>query len=188
MDNAAQVIAALRGLLQSRALERTPDEDQWKEAERALLAYDAEQALRLSDQIPQEPLAAVLNPDQRPSHRLSGRPVTWQLYHAPRKPAGGVSRGGVGDPAFRDFCEQRTRIWRHPTSRRAGIRGTQRGRGSLHPRWRQPVGGGQARVGAAGLDFPPPCSGRTLSCESSDVPLPGNRLGRPAPASGRLLH
>jgi len=38
MDNTAQIIAALRSLLQSRALERTPDEDQWKEAERALLA------------------------------------------------------------------------------------------------------------------------------------------------------
>jgi hypothetical protein len=69
MDNTAHVIAALRGLLQSRALERTPDENQWKEAERALLAYDAEQALKLSTQIPQEPLVGTQTSDQAIGYR-----------------------------------------------------------------------------------------------------------------------
>ena len=69
MDNTAQVIAALRGLVQSRALERTPDENQWKEAERALLAYDAEQALKLSAQIPQEPLVETQTSDQAIGYR-----------------------------------------------------------------------------------------------------------------------
>jgi hypothetical protein len=69
MDKTAQVIAALRGLLQSRALNRTPDEDRWKEAERALLAYDVEQALKLSDQIPQEPLVTTQISDQAIGYR-----------------------------------------------------------------------------------------------------------------------
>jgi hypothetical protein len=69
MDNTAQVIAALRGLLQARALERTPDENQWKEAERALLAYDAEQAPKLSAQIPQEPLVGTQTSDQAIGYR-----------------------------------------------------------------------------------------------------------------------
>ena len=69
MDNTAQVIAALRGLLQSRALERTPGEDQWKEAERALFAYDAEQALKLGAQIPQEPLFETQTSDQAIGYR-----------------------------------------------------------------------------------------------------------------------
>jgi hypothetical protein len=69
MDKTAQVIAALRGLLQSRALNRTPDEDRWKEAERALLAYDADRALKLSDQIPQEPLVTTQISDQAIGYR-----------------------------------------------------------------------------------------------------------------------
>ena len=69
MDNTAQIVAALRGLLQSRALERTPDENQWKEAERALLAYDAKQALKLSTQVSQEPVVGTQTSDQAIGYR-----------------------------------------------------------------------------------------------------------------------
>jgi len=69
MENTARVIATLRSLLQSRALKRTPDENQCKEAERALLAYDAEQALKLSNQMSQEPLVGTQASDQAVGYR-----------------------------------------------------------------------------------------------------------------------
>ena len=69
MGNTAQVIAARRGLLQLHALGRTQDENQWKEAERALLAYDAEQALKLSSQMSQEPLVEAQISDQAIGYR-----------------------------------------------------------------------------------------------------------------------